>query len=212
MSRAQRRSGFTLVELLIGIGLLGLLLATLASLFYLALRSYNKTTQELDRTQQLRIALKQIGEDLSFANWVDPGRGSLGTPPYCNDPNVRPPRPPVPPATCEFTFMVIQPGWDSTWPTLTEPVALRIRYSLVGGTLTRELLDDTDATYSSRVLLQGLAPYSEVNPCGGSAISNPEGSLIKIELRLLRSTTPTQGSECDVVTTSSLFHIRQFDL
>lgn len=197
-------TGFTLAELLLSIGLVGLLTASIAGLFGLLRHTLRNVTNSLDQRQQMRAALKQISDDTILAEWV---WGSPGTKPECEPAN---PKAGIPEAYCEFSFFVTQPGWGSTWPhSLESMTPLQIWYRVRGDTLIREVTDPGDrrVVYTTSIVLTGLVPFNgndnSTIPCDCSRFTYPNGNLVQIELRMAGE----PGGQKDV-TASSLLHIR----
>lgn len=194
-------SGFTLVELLLSVGLVGLLTLSIAGVFGLFKASFKTVNAEIEATQRLRIALKQIGDDLSLAYWNTEfdGDGEQSTP-LCPTVGTSPPG-------CWFTVRVLQPGRSASWPeSPSTPTLVQVRYTLTNDQLLREVLDgwNADVVYSSRVVLSGLLPYDKNAPNEGSVFAKLPGNLIKVQLKL------DGGGEVEDFTASSLFHLRYF--
>jgi|GEM_PF-3080611 len=147
--------GFTLVEMMAAAGILVLVFTTTATILLTAQRSSQYVLQNGDLTQQLRVAMKQIADDMTYAEWDEfhnPPPGGLVT-------------------VTEFTIIgrmpvVTQerntssgPDWSySDWPGYIyawSPVY--IRYALVGDTLVREVKDENGFPVSKQILISGLA-------------------------------------------------------
>jgi general secretion pathway protein J len=68
-------AGFTLMETLIALALMGLLLSALASLTAQWLPNWNRGLERVQRSELIGIALQRIGEDLAAAEYVPANRG-----------------------------------------------------------------------------------------------------------------------------------------
>jgi general secretion pathway protein J len=67
--------GFTLIETLIALALMGLVLSALASLTAQWLPSWNRGFERIQRSEVIGIALQRIGADLAAAEFVPANRG-----------------------------------------------------------------------------------------------------------------------------------------
>ena len=77
-SLAKRRtseSGFTLIETLVALALMGLVLSALANLTAQWLPNWNRGFERIQRSELIGIALQRIGADLSAAEYVPANRG-----------------------------------------------------------------------------------------------------------------------------------------
>src|SRR5271167_396137 len=77
-SLAKRRtgeSGFTLIETLVALALMGLVLSALANLTAQWLPNWNRGFERIQRTELIGIALQRIGADLASAEYVPANRG-----------------------------------------------------------------------------------------------------------------------------------------
>jgi general secretion pathway protein J len=73
--RASER-GFTLIETIVALVLMGLLLSALASITAQWLPSWNRGLDRIQRTELIGIALERIGADLAAAEFVSANRDS----------------------------------------------------------------------------------------------------------------------------------------
>jgi general secretion pathway protein J len=73
--RASER-GFTLIETIVALILMGLLLSALASITAQWLPSWNRGLDRIQRTELIGIALERIGADLAAAEFVSANRDS----------------------------------------------------------------------------------------------------------------------------------------
>src|SRR4051794_36586824 len=74
---AKRRvgeRGFTLIETLVALALMGLVLSALASLTAQWLPNWNRGLERIQRGELLGIALQRIGADLAAAEYVSSNR------------------------------------------------------------------------------------------------------------------------------------------
>ena len=77
-SLAKRRtgeSGFTLIETLVALALMGLVLSALANLTAQWLPNWNRGFERIQRSELIGIALQRIGADLAAAEYVPANRG-----------------------------------------------------------------------------------------------------------------------------------------
>src|SRR5271169_4337995 len=77
-SLAKRRtgeSGFTLIETLVALALMGLVLSALANLTAQWLPNWNRGLARIQRSELIGIALQRIGADLAAAEYVPASRG-----------------------------------------------------------------------------------------------------------------------------------------
>ncbi|MCA6123841.1 prepilin-type N-terminal cleavage/methylation domain-containing protein [Bradyrhizobium sp. WSM 1704] len=72
-SRAHER-GFTLIETIVALALMGLLLSALASITAEFLPSWNRGLDRIQRSELIGIALERIGADLAAAEFVPANR------------------------------------------------------------------------------------------------------------------------------------------
>jgi len=68
-------SGFTLIETLVALALMGLVLSALASLTAQWLPNWNRGLERIQRSEMISMALQQIGADLAAAEYVPASRG-----------------------------------------------------------------------------------------------------------------------------------------
>ncbi len=69
--RATDENGFTLVELLMGLAILGLVLGTIYGCFFAGTRSWQRGSERMDHQQNGRIAVDSIVRELRYANYVE---------------------------------------------------------------------------------------------------------------------------------------------
>lgn len=163
--RLQQR-GFTLIETLIAMSILTVVVVSTVGVLFVGQSSVRSITDWSDQTQQLRLAMKQMADDLSQSKWTA-----------------------NPSAQNEITALVWQPVVDrgnysafdwtvpsAEWPgDLVEWVDLSIRYTIEGDSLIR-LVSDPSGTYSQRVVVTNLL--------SGSYISvDSARHLVRIHLR-----------------------------
>lgn len=77
-ARAKQRtgeSGFTLIETLVSLALMGLVLSALANLTAQWLPNWNRGLERIQRSELIGIALQRIGADLAAAEYVPANRG-----------------------------------------------------------------------------------------------------------------------------------------
>jgi general secretion pathway protein J len=68
-------SGFTLIETLVALALMGLVLSALANLTAQWLPNWNRGLERIQRSEMISMALQQIGADLAAAEFVPANRG-----------------------------------------------------------------------------------------------------------------------------------------
>jgi general secretion pathway protein J len=73
--RAHER-GFTLIETIVALALMGLLLSALASITAQWLPSWNRGLDRIQRSELIGIALERIGADLAAAEFIPASRDS----------------------------------------------------------------------------------------------------------------------------------------
>jgi prepilin-type N-terminal cleavage/methylation domain-containing protein len=200
----RRPRGFTLVELLVAVSLVGLLAVSVMGAFTVGHRSVKGMAEGLDANQQLRSAVKMMTDDLSFAKSI------AGTVAFCWMPDGDI----YLTSGCEFIARASQPTsnrsnayWNDfpDWPgDVSNAPYVRIRYRMVNGDLIRETYDESDSSrvYSSRVLLSGLAPYDETE--NGSRFEQLANGLVQVVLRM----PVTAGGRSDVAQVSTIFYMR----
>lgn len=155
--------GFTLVELLCAMTVLIVLISLVGSVLFLGQKQRQLARAYADQTQQLRVAMQQLAQDLTGTRLerFRPGTQELevvGSQPFALT---------HPAAGYGSTF-----DWndssvvDSSWPgDLLLLAKVFIRYSITtDGVLKREVWSDgQDAAASTQVLLTGLAPGSMID-------------------------------------------------
>jgi general secretion pathway protein J len=70
-----REGGFTLIETLVALALMGLVLSALANLTAQWLPNWNRGLERIQRSELVGIALQRIGSDLAAAEYVPANRG-----------------------------------------------------------------------------------------------------------------------------------------
>jgi general secretion pathway protein J len=73
--RRVREGGFTLIETLVALALMGLVLSALANLTAQWLPNWNRGLERIQRSELIGIALQRIGADLAAAEYVPANRG-----------------------------------------------------------------------------------------------------------------------------------------
>jgi general secretion pathway protein J len=71
----MREGGFTLIETLVALALMGLVLSALANLTAQWLPNWNRGLERIQRSELIGIALQRIGADLAAAEYVPANRG-----------------------------------------------------------------------------------------------------------------------------------------
>jgi prepilin-type N-terminal cleavage/methylation domain-containing protein len=79
--RARTSGGFTLVELMITLAILGVVMIVLSTIIYTAARSKTQTTNSLDASQLTRVAVDLIARDLRNAGYGRDSDNALQQPP-----------------------------------------------------------------------------------------------------------------------------------
>jgi prepilin-type N-terminal cleavage/methylation domain-containing protein len=186
MAMASDEAGFTLVEVLVSAAILAVTIITAMSLLFVGRASSQELVEDVDATQQLRTALRQMADDLSFAGW------DSRYPPTCY-------------STmygdsfdgCVFAAKAFQPAADNTaakWSAFPDfpgdltsnSTVIGIRYLLQGDALIREVFDSTSTSrvYSSRTLVKGLIPYDGAG--GGSEMTLQGTRRVRVVLQMVR--------------------------
>lgn len=203
----RRTRGFTLVELLVAVALVGLLSVTVMGAFTAGHRSVKGMAEGVDANQQLRAAVKMMTDDLNFAKWASGSDPSFVNCYLANGDDLLV-------NVCEFSVRAYQPTADRSnpywadfpaWPgDLTNTVLVRVRYRLVDGDLVRELYDEANSSrvYSSRILVAGLNPYDGSET--GSRFEQLANGLVQVVLRM----PVTAGGRTDVAQVSTVFYMR----
>lgn len=181
---ANSRSGFTLTELLVAAALTGVVLVTVIGVLFAAQRSAKNSLRLTEQTMAVRVAINQVGDDLSYLNW---GFSCQGVP--CP---VQPAPTQCPLGSQQVSFLAYQPipgtppagGWQ--YPGFPGYLAgvplLDLRYQLNGSTLTREVYDELGGlTFSTQQLATGVKPC-EPGLAAGSAITYSQ-SLLSVRLQ-----------------------------
>jgi general secretion pathway protein J len=74
--RCHPEAGFTLIEAIVALALMGLVLSALASITAEWLPNWNHGVDRIQRSEVIGIALQRIGADLAAAEYVSPNRES----------------------------------------------------------------------------------------------------------------------------------------
>ncbi|NMD42470.1 MAG: prepilin-type N-terminal cleavage/methylation domain-containing protein [Firmicutes bacterium] len=69
--RGAAEDGFSLVELLISLGIIGLLLGSIYGCYFSGIRSWQQGIARMDHQQNSRIALDKIVRELHYASYVE---------------------------------------------------------------------------------------------------------------------------------------------
>lgn len=69
--RLADEDGFSLVELLMGLAILGMVVATIYGCFFAGARSWQKGVERMDHQQNGRIAVDKIIRELRYASYVE---------------------------------------------------------------------------------------------------------------------------------------------
>lgn len=72
LSRAKRPGGFTLLEVLVALAILGVLLSSVYSTFFFALRAMKVSREQDDVFQVARVLMERITNDLAMARFRSP--------------------------------------------------------------------------------------------------------------------------------------------
>jgi general secretion pathway protein J len=80
VERQTNESGFTLIETLVALALMGLVLSALANLTAQWLPNWNRGLDRIQRSEQIGIALQRIADDLAAAQSVPVSRGDKPPP------------------------------------------------------------------------------------------------------------------------------------
>src|SRR4051794_16293478 len=74
VKRRVSERGFTLIETLVALALMGLVLSAVASLTAQWLPNWNRGLERIQRGELIGIGLQRIGADLAAAEYVSPNR------------------------------------------------------------------------------------------------------------------------------------------
>ncbi|MFZ5826930.1 MAG: PilW family protein [Bacillota bacterium] len=165
---ARDQTGHTLVEMMVALAVLVLVMASVASTLFFGEAASKTGIRWTDTTQQLRVAMKQVSEDFTYAS-------SVMTSPE------------------EFTIAVRQPlvtreggfsdyDWSAAsadWPgELREWPELQITYKLEGGILSRKVIS-AYSVHSVQTLAVGLDPNTFIRP----SPLNPEIVQVRLSMQ-----------------------------
>jgi len=134
-----RPRGFTLVELIISMGLLSIILYTLAFSFAQSQKAFSRVTSAVDAHQEARAILDLIAEELAAAQMVgywDAGASALTRGVFQANESTLPEGAPREPGTTvsvhvqdfNFTTTAFQPGNNPAGPAAAEPQLVEVRY------------------------------------------------------------------------------------
>src|ERR1700733_7806507 len=73
--RRAEEGGFTLIESLVALALMGMVLSALANITAQWLPNWNRGLERIQRSESIGIALQRIGADLAAAEYVPANRG-----------------------------------------------------------------------------------------------------------------------------------------
>lgn len=156
--REQR--GITLVETLVAVSILALVVTSVTGLLVAAQQDAVRASAWQDETQQLRLAMRQMMSDFTYARWDSD------------------PMPAGEVRAMIYTPYTVLGTEDGDWPGDLDPTPeFTVKYTLVNGVLVREILDGGfGQTYTRQVLATGLA--------SGSVLSADDSSrMIQVTLR-----------------------------
>ncbi len=146
MSEGPHRTGFTLAELLVALGLFGLIAAASVMMLAMGINTREATQQTLDRQAALLRARALLGADLGQAV---PRRtrdlGGRAVPAFTADPGAG------------LLFSLTRAGWSNP-DAAPRPSLQRVEYRLVGGRLERRAAAMLDGAPLGppAILLDGL--------------------------------------------------------
>lgn len=72
----HQERGFTIIEALLFLALLGLVAASIFTLYYSGACAWHRSVEQLDYQQNARTALEMIDRELRFADWIEIPQGS----------------------------------------------------------------------------------------------------------------------------------------
>lgn len=176
-------SGLSLVELLLSMAILTMVMVIIAGTVFAAQSSTKMAHIWGDRTEQLRVSINQIGEDVTYGHWCScsPGGGNVFRVAGWQAPQV------------DTT------GWNQDWegwPGYFQVVrSVVVEYRLEGG-LKRTVYDGAQfavdqpqdsLAYSSQVLSTDVQPYSSTAVPDRSYFEiDTQRRLVSVVLRTLR--------------------------
>ncbi|NMD33779.1 MAG: prepilin-type N-terminal cleavage/methylation domain-containing protein [Firmicutes bacterium] len=73
--RARDEDGFSMVELLMGLAILGMVTAAIYGCFFSGVQGWQKGVERMDHQQNGRIAVDRIVRELRYASYVEPLSG-----------------------------------------------------------------------------------------------------------------------------------------
>jgi len=192
------QQGFTLVEMMLAMLILTSALVLTGGVL-VAAQSFSQSTLEWgNRAEQLRMAIGQLGEDITYGQWSG-----------------------VPPSTDQFRLTAYQPkldttGWNTGWTAegwpgwLTQARTLSVLYTLEDDQLIREVSDGLSPTkvYSRQVLASGLIPNTAVDYPSyfEVAVSGAKRTVLATLNTYRQRVQPTGGN--DVEQATGKWHIR----
>lgn len=144
-----RQEGFTLLETLVAVSLFVTLFVSVGSVLYIGQTSLPRISRWTDQSQQLRLAMSSMSEDLTYAE--------LNSPTPCTTDASG--------TTCVFdVYQPVTQNPDGEWPgDLMDWPPLIVEYRLgVDGTLSRRVREGANSNYAYtwQVLANGLDPTS----------------------------------------------------
>jgi type II secretory pathway pseudopilin PulG len=191
--RLADQSGVTLMEVLASATILVVAITSALAILFVGERSSRSQVAWSDQAQQLRAAIKQMADDLAYAQWE--------TSSICRfyQPTAALAYQPVTSRTgAAWAGLPDWPGDLTDWP------AICIQYELANDALIRQAFDRNDVykVYSRRAVVTGLIPAGEEN---GSILEvDTTNRLITVVLRAPRQ----GGGPSDVVEVATQFHMR----
>lgn len=170
----QSQQGFTLVETLLSLLILGLVMAMATGVVMSARASTRFAHEWGDRGEQLRVAFNQMGEDFAYAQWCCAGSGGDLVQVTVQQHRVD--------AAGFHADWAGWPGW------IREARFLRVEYGLEGSDLVRTVRDyyTHDKVYSRQVLANHLVPYAD-DLSGSYFELDSSRRMIKAVLRTIRT-------------------------
>lgn len=187
---AKSREGFTLVELLVGAALTGIVLTVIVGVVSAVQRGTRRSLEFTDQAMSLRVAINQMGDDLSYTNWTlscattpGPCSGVTSHEVICSA--TRKP---------QVSLQVYQPvpasapaaGWQYPgFPGYLNGVPLlEVRYELDGDSLTRQIRDEQGIyAFTHQELAAGLKPCSPGVAGGSELFYSNTDQTVKVRLR-----------------------------
>lgn len=194
----SHQQGFTLVELMLAMLILASVLVLTGGVL-VAAQAFSRSTLDWgDQAEQLRMALGQLGEDITYGQWYG-----------------------VPAGTDQLQVTGYQPkldqtGWDPGWISdgwpgwLSQVRSLLVQYTLDGDQLVREVSDiqSPGKVYSHQVLANNLIPNTAPdNPSYFDVTVNGVKRTVSVVLNAHRQQVQPGGGN-DVEQAMGKWHIR----